>query len=575
MEIQGGVAVTPGITVGKAFILDREQPIIKQQFIRQDKKSIENEKQRYLKAQEKAIKELKKIEKQTADTKDISIIFCGHRLILEESQQEILHKIEHHFFKAEYAVHHLMQTYQDHLSSREGELYSRRLSDLKDIENRLLKHLTCSKNYSYKLLRKPIVIIAKELTPSQTALLPLNKIVGIITNTGGQTSHTAIVARTRGINAIVGLGEGTNSIFADDTVILDGFTGNVIIRPTQKTLAKYKKLQQKQKKSVASLQKIKAFDTETKDKESIHLLANIENPSEVETALAQGAKGVGLYRTEFIYVNHSHPNEETHYNAYTQALRKLANRTLIIRTLDLGADKDFGLFRTIEDNPFLGCRSIRLCFKYEHVFRVQLRAILRASVHGNLSIMFPMISSVEDLRKAFDVLQSVKNDLRKENIDFAQNIPVGIMIEIPSAALTCDLFVSDVDFFCIGTNDLVQYTLAVDRCNENVASYYKFAHPAVLRLVNHVIQTGNKHSVKVSICGEISKEMILAFIGMGLKEFSLSPYSILEVKKMICGMTLQQAQRIAKRVLQYTNHEDTVKYLCKKVKGIEKNQVLL
>ena len=323
MEIRGGIAVTPAITLGKAFILDREQSIVTQQFIRQDKKAVESEKTRYLKAQNKAIKELKKIEKQTADTKDISIIFCGHRLILEESQQEILYTIERNFFKAEYAVHHLMQAYQQNLSSRKGELYSRRLNDLKDIENRLLKHLTSANSISYKSLRKPVVIVAKELTPSQTALLPLNKIVGIITNSGGQTSHTAIVARTRGINAIVGIGDETNNIFTGDTVILDGFTGKVVIRPTKKTIAKYKKQQQQQKIKIASLEKVKELNCDTKDNHNISLLANIENPFEVKTALAKSAKGVGLYRTEFIYVNHNHPDEETHYNAYASAAQQL------------------------------------------------------------------------------------------------------------------------------------------------------------------------------------------------------------------------------------------------------------
>ncbi|BBM83178.1 phosphoenolpyruvate-protein phosphotransferase [Candidatus Uabimicrobium amorphum] len=570
MEVRGGIAVTPAITVGKAFILDREQPRVTQQFIRQDKKTVESEKTRYLKAQSKAIKELKKIEKQTADTKDISIIFCGHRLILEESQQEILYTIENNFFKAEYAVHHLMQSYQQNLSSRRGELYSRRISDLKDIENRLLKHLTSHKNISYKSLRKPVVIVAKELTPSQTALLPLNKIVGIITNSGGQTSHTAIVARTRGINAIVGIGEETNNIFTGDTVILDGFTGKVVIRPTKKTIDKYKKQQQQQKIKTTSLQKIKQLRSETKDQHSISLLANIENPFEVKTALSQSAEGVGLYRTEFIYVDHNHPDEETHYNAYASAARKLGNRSIVVRTLDLGADKDFGLFRTVEDNPFLGCRSLRLCFKHENVFRTQLRAILRASVHGNVAIMFPMVSSVEDIKKALDILSQVKEELHSQNIHFAPRIPIGIMIEIPSAAITCDLFVDYVDFFCIGTNDLVQYTLAVDRCNENVANYYKFAHPAIFRLIQHVIQVGNKHGVRVSICGEISKEMIIVLIGMGLKEFSLSPYSILEVKKMIRAITLQQTQKIAKRVLGLVHHDDVIRYLRKKIKNIEK-----
>lgn len=569
MKIKNGIAISSKITIGKAFVLNERKLSNIPRYTKKDKQSVINEKKRYQHALKQAINELKKIETQTAEMSDISAIFYGYRLILEDTRQEILHKIEKYYFKAEYAVFEWMQNYHEKLSQLKEEFYSRRLIDFKDIEERLIKHLSPQKNHSFSSLEKETIIVAKELMPSQVAILPSHKVTGIVMQAASRTSHSVIVARTKGINLIIGVPI-NNKISTGDTLILDGFSGNVIVKPTKKILEKYQHLQREHKKQCRSLNKIKTLPSQTLDAHQINLHINIENPSEAKMLHLVGATGVGLYRTEFIYAKNKQPTEETHYQAYKQAIRYSKKSPLIIRTLDIGGDKNFGLFKMREDNPFLGCRSIRLCFRHQNLFKKQLRAILRASIQGNASIMFPMISSLEDLLKAKSILEEVKKELSSENIIFQENIPIGVMIEVPSAALTCDLMADEVDFFCIGTNDLTQYMLAVDRCNKNVSSFYKSAHPAIFRIISHVIDVGVKKNTKVSICGEISKEMMLVFIGMGLKDFSFPPNLVLEMKRLIRNITFEQAKKITKKVLKLTTNEENMKYLRQKLKQIEK-----
>lgn len=569
MEIKQGIPVSNGVAIGKAFVLNDEKYRVSRKIVSPRPEIIALEKQRYLNAVQKASEEIQAIEKSTQGMRDIRLIFMGHQLIIEdpEIQKEILYEIEENHLCAEFALSQVMQKHRQTLESLNHA--ERQAHDLEDIEKRLLRHMMGRKHATLESVPEPVfpepfILVARDLTPSQTAVLPKDKILGFVTEIGGRTSHSAIVARTRGIPAVVGL-RGISRLFkTGDTVIVDGRTGITILSPDEQTIEKYKEKQEKERKRWLQLQNQLTLPAETKDGHKISIQANIEDPADVSNAMEYGASGIGLYRTEFIYVTKGNPSEEDHYNAYAQAIECLQGKKIIIRTLDFGADKDFGKqeFQG-ERNPFLGCRSIRLCFEQVDIFKKQLRAILRASVLGNVEIMFPMISSIEELRKAKSILQETKKELDAENIAYNPNIRVGIMIEIPSAAITADILVHEVDFFSIGTNDLIQYTLAVDRINARVASYYKPAHPAVLRLIKRVIDIANEHGKNVSMCGEMSSEFIylLPLIGMGLKDISISPSNIWEVKELIRNITLEHVQKIAEKIFTLQTHEEIVAYL--------------
>ena len=574
MEVKQGIPVSSGVAIGEAFVLGHEDYRIPERFIENTPEAIAVEKQRYLDAIQKASAELKKIEQNTKNMRDISIIFMGHRFIIEDTEikKEVFHKIEQSLFSAEYAVSHVMFSHRQKLEDFSSEYYTRRLSDLEDIENRLIKHLLGAQRLTLETLQEAFIIVARDLTPSETAILPRDKAMAFVTDLGGRTSHTAIVARTRGIPAVVGLGAATKQIRGGDILIVDGQRGEVIINPDQQTLKKYRKIQQQGILRREKLKKLIKLPGETIDGYGIVLRANIEDPSEVKIAMENGASGIGLYRTEFIYVSNRSPDEESHFNAYQEAITHLGKNKLVIRTLDFGADKNFDLeeFKN-EQNPFLGCRSIRLCLEKPSLFKTQLRAILRASVAGDIDIMFPMISSLEELRQAKAILEEAKQELRERKTPFNKNIKVGIMIEIPSAALICDLLAPEVDFFSIGTNDLIQYSLAVDRINARVAYLYKPAHPAIFRLIKRVIDIAKENQIKVSMCGEMSAEFpyIVPLIGLGLRDFSLSPGIIPESKEFIRSITMRRALEITNKVLNFKTHEESIDYLTEKIPQLQ------
>lgn len=570
MEIKRGIPVSAGVAIGEAFILDDEHYQIARRFISNQTSIIEQEKIRYEAATLKAVAELKEIEETNQSNKDIAIIFMGHRFIIEDPdiQAEVIEKITTSFYTAEYAVSHVMEKHRKKLQSLQSEYHSKRSVDLVDIENRILKHLLGAQRESLETLRTPVVLVARDLTPSETAILPQDRILAFVTEIGGRTSHTAIVARTRGIPAVVGLSAATTQICARENVIVDGRKGLVILHPEPSILEKYKLLQKQETQHREKLQAMVNLPVETIDGYKITLRANIEDPSEVKTAIQNGAQGIGLYRTEFIYVNEIDPQEETHFQAYRTALQDLGPRKLIIRTLDFGADKNFGMEEFAgEKNPFLGCRSIRLCFERPDIFKKQLRAILRASVLGDIEIMFPMISSLEEIVRAKGMLEETKRELRKEKIPYNEKIRVGMMMEIPSAAITADLLAKEVDFFSIGTNDLIQYSLAVDRINPRVAPLYKAAHPAIFRLLKQIIDTAKENHIKVSMCGEMSAEFhyLVPLLGLGLREFSISSSIIPEAKEMIRTLTMRRAIQIAQKVLTSRTHEESMEYLGKEI----------
>ena len=410
-----------------------------------------------------------------------------------------------------------------------------------------------------------MALIAHDLTPSQTASLDRTKIKAICIDAGGRTSHTAIIANSMGIPAIVGLENVTQEVMSGDTVIVNGHSGVVIINPDLATIEENRRYEERQIEFEESLRRLKDLPAKTMDGTEITLMGNIEFPHEVDNALSKGATGIGLYRTEFLYLaSEKEPTEEEHYAAYAEAINKVGGRPIVIRTLDLGADKYTPWQdRDAEDNPFLGCRSLRLCLANLDMFKVQLRALLRVSVLGDVRVMFPMVTTPLELRQAKMVLKDVMEELDEEGKPYNPYLPVGMMIEVPSAAIMANTYAKECDFFSIGTNDLIQYTLAVDRGNQKVANLYTGAHPAVLALIRNVIRVGNRANISVSLCGELGAdiEFTMLLVGMGMRTLSITPHSIPEVKKVIRSIHIADAQKVARRVMSFEHSQQILNYL--------------
>jgi phosphotransferase system enzyme I (PtsI) len=446
-----------------------------------------------------------------------------------------------------------MRDIASHFAKVKDHYISERAADIYDIERRVLKHLLGKKREDLDHLKEEVVVVARQLSPTQTAGLNKRYVKGIATDAGGRTSHTAIVARSLGIPAVLALEDLTEHIEAGDTVIIDGNRGIVIVSPDEDTLQQYQRYSREFLELEEKLSLIKEKPAVTRDGVRITLLGNIEFPEEAPTVLDKGGEGIGLYRTEFLYLNREEePTEEEHYKAYADTVGVFGHRPVIIRTMDLGADKFTQSRRFVrEPNPFLGLRSIRFCLRNLDMFKNQLRAILRASVLGEVKIMFPLITNLQELMQTKMVLHDVMEDLDEASISYNRNIEIGIMIETPSAALMASALARDVDFFSIGTNDLTQYTLAVDRGNELVSTLYSSVDPAVLRLIRTVIQDAHKGRIDLSVCGEMASEpeQVLLLLGMGVRTISLAPPMIPEVKQVIRSVTIEECNRIARKIL--------------------------
>lgn len=569
METRKGIAVAPGVVIKEAFVMESEGYRIPRHLITED--DIPKEISRLEEATMSAWKEIEKLEESVSKSlgAQIASIFATHKLMLQDRQltREFSEKIEQNKFSAEYAVTLVLRVYIRKFESVDDLYLSARVGDIYDIEKRLLRNLLGEKREELKNLTEEVVVVAHDLSPSQIASLDTTKVKGFITDLGSRTSHSAIVARALGIPAVVGLGTATVDIFGGDRVIIDGNRGIVIVRPDEKTVKEYqlieKDFQVFEKRITSELKDLPAI---TLDGREISILGNIEFPRDISASLNQGATGIGLYRTEFLYLNSNDiPTEEEHFNAYSQSIKELGkDKPIVIRTVDLGGDKFFPTHQNQELNPFLGCRSIRYCLEHPNVFKAQLKAILRASAFGNVKILFPMISSLQELRKAKDVLTGVKEEMNQKGIAFDEKIEIGIMIEVPSAAIMADALSKEVDFFSLGTNDLIQYTLAVDRNNEKVAHLYSPSHPAILRLLRMTIQAAEENNIKVGICGEMGGEIeyTILLLGLGLREFSVAPAMIIpEVKKIIRSVTFERAKEVADTVCSYNDPAETIEYL--------------
>ncbi|MFN4243859.1 MAG: phosphoenolpyruvate--protein phosphotransferase [Tepidisphaerales bacterium] len=574
MEIKKGIGVAPGVVIGPAVVLDAEDTLIPRRSIRAEEAAAEVE--RFRAALRTASEQLSALRDDVARShgEDIGQIFAFHQGLLKDKSlvAGVEKEITQNLVTAEYAVSTVMRRYAGNFLRIQDKFFSERVKDIYDVEKRLLRILIGQRHEDLGKLTSDVIIVAHDLLPSQTASLDRRHVKGFATDVGGRTSHTAIVARAMGIPAVVGLGDLTAHVNAGDTIIIDGQRGVVIVNPDAEQLAQYQEDARAFSRFESELARLADLPAETLDGHQVCLLANIESPEDIEDALRRGAQGVGLFRTEFLYLRgDQEPTEEDHYQAYASALRTLEGRPLVIRTLDLGADKYTKTQQASpERNPFLGDRSIRMCLHDIPMFKRQLRAIMRATVLGDVRIMFPMISTMMELRQAQLVLRDVMEELEDERVEFRRDIPVGMMIEVPSAALMAGQFAKEVNFFSIGTNDLIQYTLAVDRTNEKVAGLFSPAHPAVLTLIRDTIRAGARNHISVSVCGEMAGEPLytLLLLGLGLNTFSMNGPDIPEVKKVIRSTTLEHAKSVARRVMSFDSERQVMHFLREETRKI-------
>jgi len=567
MQILKGIPVSPGVARATAIVLDSEEMAIPRRQIAGDE--VDGELARFDAAVQKSIDELGRLRHTFSETfgEQLGDIFEVHRAILTSGplKDEIRGLIRAERYSPEYAVATVLRTYSKKFLVMKDEYLAERVQDVYDIERRILRSLIGERREQLRSLDVPHVVVAHNLTPSQTAALDREKVLAFATDVGGRTSHTAIVARAMNIPAVVGLTSATADTSGGDELIIDGNRGLLIINPDERTKEKYHQYAREAEKRETDLTMLRDLPAVTKDGHEIALHGNIEFPQEIAACLDRGATGIGLYRTEFLYLDRDEdPTEEDHYEAYASAIEMLGGRPITIRTCDLGADKFTHVSgETDERNPFLGLRSIRFSLQHVDLFKTQLRAILRASALGPVQILFPLVTNLRELRHAKMVLRDVREDLEDEGISFDRLIKVGIMVEVPSVAILPRQFAKECDFFSIGTNDLVQYTLAVDRLNERVASMFTPAHPAVIRLISDVINAAKTENTEVGVCGEMGADTVftLLLLGLGVDFISTSSTSVPSVKKMIRSTSMRQARRVAAKVMTLESDREIMSYL--------------
>ena len=558
-----GKGVSTGIGFGKIVILKNEEKVI-------EKRTVENpeaEMQKFKQAFNQVIKETEEMIGKLSGTE--LDIMQAYLMIMQDPSliSETENAITNLNYSAEYAVEVGFNSVIQIFENMDDEYMAARSRDIADIKNRVLSKLFNEETINISKLEENTIIVAKELTTSDTAKLDFKNVSGIITELGGTNSHTSIMARTHAIPAITKVEEATKIFRNGDYVAIDGLSGEIYLNPSEEEKQKLFKLKEEIQKENQELEKFKGAETKTKDGYKVELVANIGTPADVEIVLKNTAEGVGLLRSEFLYMDSENmPTEEEQYNAYKEVAEKMQGKSVIIRTLDVGGDKELKYLKLEKEaNPFLGYRAIRLCLDNLNIFKTQLRAILRASYYGNLSIMFPMISSIEELREAKKILEECKTELDNENIPYKKDIKTGIMIEIPSAALISYGLARECDFFSIGTNDLIQYTVAVERGNEKIAKLYTKFHPGVIKLVKEAINGAHDGGIFCGMCGEAAGDelYIPLLIGLGLDEFSMNSNSILKARKIISNLEKTECEKLAERILMLSSAEEVEKELKK------------
>jgi phosphotransferase system enzyme I (PtsI) len=565
--IYRGVPASPGVAIGKAFLLNREAVEVKEEKI--DENEIQKEILKFKKSLDETKRELFKTKEKVAKRIDPvhAKIFEGQILILEDNliNDRVIERIKQTKNNAEFVYKKVIEQIIQTLSSSTDEYLKERILDINAVSSRLVYNLLGIKHLTLESIDSPVILVARTLSPADVVHMKKEIILGFATDVGGVTSHVALLAKSMEIPAVVGLKNLFDQVQNDQNVILDGTKGEVVICPDEDTLKEFEKRIKYIIKRTAELSELRLLPAETQDKRKIELSANIELPQDTDSALEYGAQGIGLFRTEYLYLAQSDlPTEEEQYHAYQEVAFKVFPKPVILRTFDLGGDK-FGqnLGSLYEANPFLGWRAIRACLDLPEIFKIQLRAMLKASAKKNIKIMFPMISEVEELKSAKALLEEVKDELKEKRIPFDENIEVGIMVEIPSAALAGDSLAKESNFFSIGTNDLIQYTLAVDRGNERIAHLYQGFHPAVLKLIKETIEAGHRNGIWVGLCGEMAGDPLatVLLVGMGVDELSTSAMAIPEIKKIVRSVAFEEAQRVAQQVLSLSTISEIKKFL--------------
>jgi len=556
-KVYRGIAVSTGVCRGKVLVLHHTRHVIARRELAADQ--VNPETSRFEQSLVHTRQQITEVQRRVAETMSSAEadIFDAHLLMLEDPVliEEVIKTIREQKVNAEFAFHTAAEKYVAVLEAVEDEYLRERAADLRDLANRILANLLDVKDQSdLRHLSEPCILVGRDLSPSTTAQLDKKFVLGFATDIGGRTSHTAILARSLDIPAVVGLKNLSEELETGDYALLDGYNGTVIVNPTDQTLFEYGQLAKIKASLEEKLVEVQHQPAITLDGRQIHLSANIEDQNDIEAVRTHGAEGVGLFRTEFLFINRDRlPTEEEQFQVYRQVAEALTPAPVIIRTLDLGGDKFASHLQIAQEmNPFLGWRAIRFCLAQPELFRAQLRAILRASATGNIKMMYPMISGLDELNQANTLVEKCKAELRAENIPFAENLEIGAMIEIPSAALIAETLAKRVKFFSIGSNDLIQYTLAADRTNEKVSHLYEPTHPAILRLIKMTVDAAHANGIWVGVCGEIAGEPVLAplLIGLGVDELSAAPAVLDEVKYIIRRIRLNEAQALAQTALQ-------------------------
>ncbi|HTL56205.1 MAG TPA: phosphoenolpyruvate--protein phosphotransferase [Candidatus Limnocylindrales bacterium] len=547
-----GIPVSAGVCRGKIVVLDHSRPSIGSRQLTDTE--LDEEVNRLEKSLVQTRHQILDVQRRVSQAMGAAegSIFDAHLLVLEDRTllDEVVRVIREKKVNAEYAFHSVAERYAASLAAIEDDYLRERATDMRDVTTRVLNNLLGLEHETdLRNLKEPCIIISRDLTPSNTAQLDKRMVLGFATDVGSKTSHTAIIARSLRIPAVVGLGNACARLESGQYALLDGFNGIIIVNPTDQTLWEYGQLIRKQVTLQEKLRDILFKPAVTLDGHHVFLSANIESSAGTEAVKANGAEGVGLFRTEYLFLNRDQlPTEEQQYAAYSEAARELKPMPVVIRTLDLGGDKLLAhLPLPRELNPFLGWRAIRFCLEERDLFREQLRAILRASAEGNVKMMYPMISGLDELSKANALVDEYKEELRKENVPFNEQLEIGAMIETPSAVIIAESLAKRLKFFSIGTNDLIQYSLAVDRMNEKIAHLYEPTHPAIVRLIKATVDAAHRHQVWVSVCGEMASDPVLAplLLGLGVDELSVSPPLVPPVKFLIRRLKLSEAKALA------------------------------
>jgi len=567
-----GVGVSPGIAIGRAIIIEKRIASVYRVPIGDS--DVPGEVTRFMESLEKTRQELLELKQKVSRSMgdEFASIFEAHAMMVSDPSfgDRVIQKIESEQVNAEWALSEVQEEFEARFASFDDHYLRERTADVKDVAERVLKHLQGVAHHDLSEIAHDVIIIADDLTPSDTIHFNRRPVVGFATETGGRTSHTSIIAKSLFMPAVIGVPRLTKIVDNDEMVIVDGYEGTLLVNPTPAMVSEYRSRVSRHEEEESELLQNRELPAVTRDGRKISMQANIELVEELKDAIKFGAEGIGLYRSEFLYISKSPdlPTEEEHFDTYRQLAEATAPNWCVIRTFDLGGKK---LAREVmgskEDNPVLGLRALRLCMKHRDMFRTQLRALLRASAFGKMKIMFPLVSGVQELRQVKTLIREIRLELDAEGVAYNPDLQIGIMIEVPSAAVIADLLATESDFFAIGTNDLIQYSLAIDRSNENVSYLYEPLHPALLRLIKGVIDAGKKAGIPVSMCGEMASDPIYAtvLLGLGLEIFSMNPSNIPAIKNVIRSLRYKDCRRIAEVALQKKTAQEIEEFVIESV----------